>query len=118
VSFALLAQGVLFAQDQPQGINGLIPFMWLVPVIILYIFLIQRPQRRQQAQQDSMLKSLKKNDRVITTSGIYGVVTNVQTDTDEVTIKVDESNNTKLRMALSAVARVLASDGSDEKESK
>ncbi len=119
MNFDWIAQGLLLAQEQPQGgINGLIPFMWLVPVLILYVFLIQRPQRRQQAQQESMLKSIKKNDRVITTSGIYGVVTNVQTDADEVTIKVDENNNTKIRMSLSAVARVLASDGSDDKESK
>ena len=118
MNFEHFAQGLLLAEEQPGGINGLIPFMWLIPVIILYVFLIQRPQRRQQAQQEMMLKAIKKNDRVITTSGIYGVVTNVQSDADEVTIKVDESNNTKLRMTLSAVARVVAADGGDEKESK
>jgi preprotein translocase subunit YajC len=118
VNFECISQGLLLAEEPPGGINGLIPFMWLIPVIILYVFLIQRPQRNQQKQQDLMLKNIKKNDRVITTSGIYGVVTNVQSDADEVTIKVDESNNTKLRMTLSAVARVVASDGSDEKDSK
>jgi len=119
VNFESIAQGMLLAQEQPPGgVNGLIPFMWLIPVIILYIFLIQRPQRRQQAQQDQMLKNIKKNDRVITTAGIYGVVTNVQTDADEVTIKVDESNNTKLRMTLGAIARVVSSEGSEDKESK
>ena len=105
MNFECIAQGLLLAEEPPGGINGLIPFMWLIPVIILYVFLIQRPQCRQQAQQEMMLKNIKKNDRVITTSGIYGVVTNVQSDADEVTIKVDESNNTKLRMTLSAVAR-------------
>jgi preprotein translocase subunit YajC len=117
-NFGVIAQAGLLAQEPPGGITSLIPFMWLVPVIILYVFLIQRPQRRQQAQQEMMLKNIKKNDRVITTSGIYGVVTNVQSDADEVTIRVDESNNTKIRMTLSAVARVVASDGGDEKESK
>ena len=45
-----------------------------------------------------MLQNLKKNDRVVTIGGIYGTVVNAQKDLDEVTIKVDESTNTKLRM--------------------
>ena len=44
MNFERIAQGLLLAEEQPPGgINGLIPFMWLIPVIILYVFLIQRP---------------------------------------------------------------------------
>ena len=50
---------------------------------------------------------MKKNDRVLTASGIYGVVTNVHREANEVTVRVDEATNAKLRMTLSSIAEVL-----------
>ena len=61
---------------------------------------------------------MKKNDRVLTTGGIYGVVTNVHREANEVTIKVDESTNTKLRMTLGSIAQVLGDEPSEEGASK
>jgi len=52
---------------------------------------------------------LKKNDRIVTIGGILGTVMNVQKD--EVTIRVDESTNTKLRMQRNAIARVIPPEG-------
>ena len=67
-----------------------------------------------------MLGALKKNDRVITAGGVYGVVTNVHREADEVTLKVDESSNVKLRVTLSSIARVLGDEAtpSDDSTSK
>jgi preprotein translocase subunit YajC len=47
---------------------------------------------------------------VLTVGGIYGVVTNVQRDQQRVTVRVDESNGTKLRLNMSAIARVLTAE--------
>ena len=65
-----------------------------------------------------MLEAVKKNDRVITAGGIYGVVTNVHREADEVTIKVDEATNTKLRLTLSSITRVLGDEPSAESGNK
>ena len=65
-----------------------------------------------------MLGGVKKNDRVVTTGGIYGVVANVHREADEVTMKVDETTNTKLRVTLSSIARVLGDEPSDETANK
>jgi preprotein translocase subunit YajC len=73
--------------------------------------------KREQDARRALLENLKKNDRILTTSGIYGVVTNVQRDWDEVTIRIDENTQTKLKITLNAVQRVL-NDGADGKESK
>ena len=81
---------------------------------MLFYFLMIRPQRREQARRQAMLAEIKKNDRVITAGGIYGVVTNVHREANEVTIKVDEATNTKLRVTLSSIARVLGDEPSDE----
>jgi preprotein translocase subunit YajC len=64
-----------------------------------------------------MLENLKKNDHVITTGGIYGVVTNIRSDGDEVSIRVDDTTNTKLRLSRSAIARVIGDEPAAEKES-
>ncbi|MFZ5830036.1 MAG: preprotein translocase subunit YajC [Planctomycetota bacterium] len=90
---------------------NVLPFVLIA--IFFYLFLV-RPQRGEQAKRQDMLAGIKKNDRVITIGGIYGVVTNVDRDADEVTIKVDEATNTKLRMQLSAIARVATEGSPDE----
>src|SRR5262245_5778211 len=77
------------------------PFQFLPLMLMLGFFLymiVIRPQRREQATRKTMLELLKKNDRIVTVGGIYGVVTNVHPEADELTIKVDESTNTKLRV--------------------
>ena len=79
----------------------------LALIFLLFYFLIMRPERRKQADHKSLLESLKKNDRVITIGGIYGVVANVQRDDDRVSLKVDEANNTKIDVTFSSIARVL-----------
>lgn len=96
------------ANDQGGGLANYtsILFMW-APILLIFWFLLIRPQQREQSKRKSMLEALKKNDRVITAGGIYGVVTNVHREIDEVTIKVDETTNTKLRVTLGSITRVL-----------
>lgn len=84
------------------------PLITIVAIFFLYMMLVQRPAlKREQQTRDTMLSGLKKNDRIVTTGGIYGVVTNVQLDADEVTIRVDETTNTKLKITRAAIQRVL-----------
>ena len=109
----LLAEGEGAA---PGG--GLMQMLLLfAPIVLLYIFLIQRPQKKEQMRRREMLENLKKNDHVITTGGIYGVVTNIRPDGDEVSIRVDETTNTKLRLSRSAIARVISDEPAAVKES-
>lgn len=108
----------LLAADPPapgasdQILNMLV---LIVPIAFLFYFLLIRPQRREQAQRQKLLDAVKKNDRVVTVGGIYGVVTNVHREANEITIKVDESTNTKLRLTLGSIARVLGEESSQEK---
>jgi preprotein translocase subunit YajC len=90
----------------------------LVVLVVLFYLMILRPQNREQARRRAMLSAVKKNDRVVTAGGIYGVVTNVRQEADEVTVKVDEATNTKLRLTLSSIVRVLGDEPSDESSKK
>jgi preprotein translocase subunit YajC len=119
----LVGGAALFAEDGPKAGAGdpssffvtIFPF---VIIFVLFYFLLIRPQKREQGRRQQMLAGVKKNDRVVTIGGIYGVVTNVHREADEVTLKVDEATNTKLRITLSSVGRVLGDEPSSEPAAK
>ena len=75
---------------------GMIAFM----VVIFYVMLI-RPQQTQAKKQKELMSTLKKGDKIVTSSGIIGIVTNVADDV--VTIR---SGETKLDLQKSAVTQV------------
>jgi preprotein translocase subunit YajC len=110
VGSILVAQG---DSRSPGGFATMLPALALI-MVLFYLMLI-RPERNKQKAHQALLDSLKKNDRIITVGGIYGVVTNVQRDVDEVTIKVDESTNTKLRITMGSVARVIRDEADSDK---
>ncbi|MEN6308906.1 MAG: preprotein translocase subunit YajC [Anaerohalosphaeraceae bacterium] len=79
--------------------------------VLMYFMLFRAPKKRQQEQQ-KMVASLKKNDRVRTIGGVFGTIIDVRDD--EIVLKIDEANNTKIRIIPSAIAQVL----SDEKKNQ
>ncbi len=86
----------------------------LAVIMVLFYFLILRPQKSKDQQLRSMLDNLKETDRVVTIGGIHGVVSNVNRETGIVTIRVDESTGAKIRVGTSAVARVVTGDEKSE----
>ena len=116
------SQIALFAQNPPAGDGGgpppQFPILLFLVLGLLFYFLLWRPQKTEQKRRESLLTALKKNDRVLTASGIYGVVTNVHREANEVTIKVDEGTNTKLRMTLGSIAQILGDEPPEDSASK
>ena len=93
----------------PRGLFGNYGSMILLIMMFVVFYLnIFRGPRKKQQQQKQMVQSLQKNDRVRTIGGIIGVVVDIKGD--EVTLKVDESNNTKIKVISSAIGRNLSKD--------
>ncbi|HEY1785469.1 MAG TPA: preprotein translocase subunit YajC [Pirellulales bacterium] len=107
----LLAEADAADPAQGRGLFGMLPAM--IIIMILYFVLFLRPQRQRDSAHRTQLEGLKKNDRVVTIGGIYGTVTNVQRESDEVTLKVDEATNAKLRVTLNSIARVITEDNAE-----
>jgi preprotein translocase subunit YajC len=109
-----------FAEQQGPGPApcGLANMWPIIAIVAVFWLLLIRPQQQQRRRHQAMLGALKKNDRVITVGGIYGVVTNVHREADEVTIKVDETANVKLRVTLSSIGRVMIEESSGDSSSK
>lgn len=107
---------MLLAQGEPAGPNNLNFILTLIiPLGVLFYLFVIVPERRRKNERETLLKAVKKNDRVIAAGGIFGVVTSVNHEADELTIKVDEATNTKIRVALSSVIRVTRDEDEGEK---
>lgn len=87
------------ANGGASGILSLIPF---ILIFIIFYFLLIRPQQKKQKQQQALLDALKKGDKVVTTSGIWGTITNIGKET--VTLQI--ADNTRIKMQRENVARV------------
>lgn len=79
-------------------------------LLIVYMFMLRGP-RKQQQKHRQMVQALSKNDRVRTIGGILGTVVDIKGD--EVTLKIDESTNTKIKITTSAIGRNLTQEGKD-----
>jgi preprotein translocase subunit YajC len=89
---------------RPQGFGN---FQYiLIAVMIFFVFMMFRGPRKKQQAHTKMVQSLQKNDRVRTIGGIYGTVVEVRDD--EIVLKVDESNNTKIKISPSAIGTSLS----------
>ncbi len=96
----------ILAADAPaQGSQFTSMLMIMVPMIVLFYFLLIRPQRKQEAQRRAMIDSLKKNDRVLTNGGLFGTVANVMDE--EISIRVDDNRDVKVRVARNAISAVV-----------
>jgi preprotein translocase subunit YajC len=110
----------LFADGGPDAAKDSDPFhgyglmIMMGLVFMVFYFVMIRPQKREQSKRAEMLAAVKKNDRVVIAGGIYGTVTNVQREQDEVTVKVDETTNTKLRVTLGSIVRVVGEESSGD----
>ena len=101
------------AQGGGQGPDLMQLLFLFAPLVLLFYFIVLRPQRRDQATRDAMLKALKKNDRVVTIGGIMGSVANISSDGQEVTLKVDD--NTRIKFIRSSIQRVVSAETEGEK---
>jgi len=121
-SLMLFAVGGDGGGNPPVGDGGSVSiFIQIAPFLaigLLFYFMLIRPQRKEQARRQDMLGNVKKNDRVVTIGGIYGVVMNVHREADEVSLKVDEATNTKLRITLSSIARIMSGESAEEESTK
>ncbi|MEM9016148.1 MAG: preprotein translocase subunit YajC [Verrucomicrobiota bacterium] len=118
---------LLAAEAAPPG-GGLGMFVPMILIMVMFYFILIRPQRKQQKAQEEMRKSLNRGDKVVSIGGIHGLVTGI---TDR-TVSVKVADGLSIKFDRSAIASVEskgsggdssdeveeeASDGEDEKQS-
>jgi preprotein translocase subunit YajC len=86
------------ASSDSQGVGGLGPFVPLIAMVVIFYFLLIRPQQKKAKQHQAILDGLKRDDMVVTTGGVHGKITGL-TDTiatleiaQNVKVKVSRAN--------------------------
>jgi preprotein translocase subunit YajC len=93
----------------PMGpLSGFIPFLL---IIVLFYFLLILPQQRRQKKTRTMLEALKKDDKIVTTGGIFGTVKGLTKDS----VTVEVAKGVTMKMRRDAVAELRAGDDEDAK---
>ena len=103
-----------YAAAQPPGGGGPLaafqPLLLVAGMFLILYFLLIRPQQRQKREREALLASVKKGDRVVTTSGLHGTVVGLS----EHTITLRVADQVKLDFDRTALGRVVTATGAKE----
>jgi preprotein translocase subunit YajC len=89
------------APGAPQP-NPLVSFFPFIIIIVMFYFLLIRPQQKRAKEHKALIDNLKSGDKILTSGGIYGVVTNVKDKV--VTVRI--ADNVKIELDKASVASV------------
>jgi preprotein translocase subunit YajC len=95
------------AEGPPDFVRTVLNALPLAMIALAAYLLLFRPERERVRRQQELLGGLKKNDRVLTSAGIYGTVAAVDRTADRITLKVDETANVKIDVTLASIAKVI-----------
>ena len=93
----------------PSGSGSIVFYGQFVLIALVFYFLLFRPMQRQKKKQQETLSNLKNGDIVITSGGIVGTITAVESDTIVLRVKPD---NLKLQFSRAAVSSLVPPEGS------
>ena len=90
---------VLALSAPPEGGSLLVQFVPLALVVAIFYFIILLPMKRKQQKVQEFLSGLKVNDRVITTGGIYGLITRL----GEQSVQIQIADKIKIEVARASI---------------
>jgi len=85
-----VSQLIAQAAPAPGGAGGILgnPLIMMGLMVVMFYFLLIRPQQRQRKELAARIAALQSGDKVVTTAGIHGIIHNVKDHT--VVVKVAE----------------------------
>ncbi len=91
------------ASQKPGGnfMTLMVPFALMFAIMY---FLILRPQKTKEKKRLEMISNVRKNDRIVTSGGIHGLVLSVREN--EVIARVDDAKDVKLKIDKSAITSI------------
>lgn len=96
-------------QDGGAGVVG--NLVLFGSIILIFYFMIIRPQQKRQKERQLMIQSMKKGDKIITAGGIHGTIVGVE---DKI-ILVQIADNVKVKIERSSIGNILKEGDSPTK---
>ena len=93
---------LLQAAPAPAPAGGLIQFLPMIFIFVVFYFLLIAPMRKKQKRQQQMLSQLKRGDEVVLASGILGRITALDEATGIVVLQI--ADNVKVKVLRNAIA--------------
>ncbi len=93
-------------------------FVWVLvlgAMVLIFYFLMWRPQKKERQKHQQMIQALRKNDKIVTMGGIHGTVFAVKDNV--IILKVDDNSDVRIRVNRSSIGAVIP-EGSEEDESE
>ena len=101
------AGSVATTSSAAGGESMLGPFVMFVPLIIIFYLFFIRPESKRRKEKETMLSAVKIKDKIVTVSGMYASVAEI--DGDEVVLLIDPKKDVRVRVQRSAIASVVSS---------
>ena len=107
---------LFLAADAPAGGTALILTMlpWLVFIFFFYWLFVAAPMKKKQKAFSELMSNLKTGNEIVTNSGLYGTIIEIQ----DKTLKVRIANNVVIKLDKSAVAGLAQDEKTEEKKEK
>ncbi|MCR5468638.1 MAG: preprotein translocase subunit YajC [Lachnospiraceae bacterium] len=86
------------------GTYGMI--IWLVVLFAIMYFLMIRPQQKEAKKKNAMMAELAIGDTILTTSGFYGVVIDINDDANIVIVEFGNNKNCRIPMDKNAIVQI------------
>lgn len=93
------------APQQPDMSSALSSFALPVLMIVIFYFLLIRPQQKREKERQKLLKGIEKGDRVLTRGGIFGTVVGVKQEENIAIVKI--ADEVKVEVAISTLETVV-----------
>jgi preprotein translocase subunit YajC len=102
--------GTLAMASSPQGTEptapGIVQFMPFILIIVVFYFILIRPQQKQAKEQQKLVDSLKSGDQVLMSNGIYGTIMDVK----DKTLLIKVADNVKIKVLRTAVTQIVSGE--------
>ncbi|MGH7170744.1 MAG: preprotein translocase subunit YajC [Gemmataceae bacterium] len=98
---------ILLAEGKNGGDQGF-GMLVLIPIALVFYLLLIRPMKKQEQERQKLASNIKKNDDILTNSGIYGTITDVSETDDKITVRV--ADNVRIKMTKGSVLRNLTNE--------
>jgi preprotein translocase subunit YajC len=87
-----------------MGADSLVSFLPLIAIVVVFYFMLFRPQQQKAKKHKEMLSGIRRGDKIITAGGIIGTVNKVLNDNE---LQVEIAENVRVRLLRGTVTEIL-----------